>query len=117
MPLLVSILQVSANLGATLLSQCSSCARRFVLSSELSFLYLISSYSLSCLSCLSCLPCGLCGFAQNTFWIETREALRLSQILDAPLHWDNVLRPKIRSSGFRRRGLTAVATKAQRVNG
>ena len=37
MPLLVSILQVSANLGATLLSQCSSCARRFVLSSELSF--------------------------------------------------------------------------------
>ena len=114
MPLLVSILQVSANLGATLLSQCSSCARRFVLSSELSFLYLISSYSLSCLSCLSC---GLCGFAQKTFWIETREALRLSQILDAPLHWDNVLRPKIRSSGFRRRGLAAVATKAQRVNG
>lgn len=111
MPLLVSILQVSANLGATLLSQCSSCARRFVLSSELSFLYLVSSYSLSCLSC------GLCGFAQKTFWIETREALRLSQILDAPLHWDNVLRPKISSSGFRRRGLAAVATKAQRVNG
>lgn len=108
MPLLVSILQVSADVGATLLSQCSSCARRFVLSSELSFLYLISSYSLSC---------GLCGFAQKTFWIETREALRLSQILDAPLHWDNVLRAKIRSSDFRRRGLAAVATKAQRVNG
>ena len=31
MPLLVSILQVSADVGATLLSQCSSCARRFVL--------------------------------------------------------------------------------------
>ena len=108
MPLLVSILQVSADVGATLLSQCSSCARRLVLSAELSFLFLISSYSS---------PYCLCGFAQKTFWIETREALRLSQILDAPLHWDNVLRPKIRSSGFRRRGLAAVATKAQRLNG
>ena len=37
MPLLVSILQVSADVGATLLSQCSSCARRLVLSAELSF--------------------------------------------------------------------------------
>ena len=37
MPLLVSILQVSADVGATLLSQCSSCARPLVLSAELSF--------------------------------------------------------------------------------
>jgi hypothetical protein len=79
MPLLVSILQVSADVGATLLSQCSSCARRLVLSAELSFLFLISSYSS---------PYCLCGFAQKTFWIETRKALRLSQILDALLHWD-----------------------------
>lgn len=99
MPLLVSILQVSADVGATLLSQCSSCARRFVLSSELSFLYLISSYSLSCLSC------GLCGFAQKTFWIETRETSRLSQILDALLHWDNDLRPKIAAVAFGNEGL------------
>ena len=108
MPLLVSILQVSADVGATLLSQCISCARRLVLSAELSFFPLISSYS----------PlCGLCGFTQKTFWIETREALRLSQILYALLHWDDVLRPKIRCSGFRRRGYAAATTKAQRVNG
>jgi hypothetical protein len=108
MPLLVSILQVSADVGATLLSRCSSCARRFVLSAELSFLFLISSYSSLC---------GLCGFAQKIFWIETREALRLSQILEALLHWDNILRLKIGCSGFWRRGLATAATKAQRVNG
>ena len=107
MPLLVSILQVSADVGATLLSQCSSCARRLVLSAELSFSPLISSNSL-----LYC----LCGFAQKTFWIETRKALRLSQILDALLHWDDILRPQIGCSGFRRRGLAVVATKTQRVN-
>ena len=93
MPLLVSILQVSADVGATLLSQCSSCARRLVLSAELSFLFLISSYSSLY---------GLCGFAKKTFWIETRKALRLSQILDALLHWDDILRPQIGCSGFRR---------------
>ena len=107
MPLLVSILQVSADVGATLLSQCSSCARRLVLSAELSFLFLISSYSSLY---------GLCGFAQKTFWIETRKALRLSQILDALLHWDDILRPQIGCSGFRRRGLAVAATKTQRVN-
>ena len=96
MPLLVSILQVSADVGATLLSQCSSCARRLVLSAELSFLFLISSYSSLC---------GLCGFAQKTFWIETRETLRLPQILDALLHWDDHLRPKSAAVAFGDEGL------------
>ena len=91
MPLLVSTLQGVADVRETLLSQCNSCAKRFVLSTEPS--PFVSHFTLLFTLRLTLHPRV---DTQKFYWINALVTSCFANILVASLHWDNFLHLKIR---------------------